>query len=244
MNQDGTEVETLNHVGRQELHDYIPPSLTDDPNLVEYHGQFPRFNLNSIENMLQIEESPLVAGRYIGTDAPEFFTHASGQIFYLNGAPDVDGDHMAVTYLTHPETADFSETPSPDHSGLYRDPLPLSDGTMIVAHTAETGADDNVGSREFPEPRYDYRLKTLVTATNGYQEGGELLTDGISKSVSWWDPDYLVHYDGLLWEWQPVEVRVRPRPNLTTSELPAIEQSLFDQTGVSLAEMQTLSAPE
>ena len=38
INEDGTESEVLNHLGRHELHGYIPPSMTDDPNLVEYYG--------------------------------------------------------------------------------------------------------------------------------------------------------------------------------------------------------------
>ncbi len=62
MNQDGSELETLNHIGRHELHSYIPPSLTDDPNLVEYYGQLPRFNANAIDNMLQIAGGSRHAG--------------------------------------------------------------------------------------------------------------------------------------------------------------------------------------
>jgi hypothetical protein len=38
------------------------------------------------------------------------------------------------------------------------------------------------------------------------------LTGGITKSVSWWDPDVLVSYSGPLWELSPVEVRSRPVP--------------------------------
>ena len=138
MNQDGSELETLNHIGRHELHGYIPPSLTDDPNLVEYYGQFPRFNPNAIDNMLQIVEDPATPGRYIGIDAPEFYTHASGQVISIDAPPGLDADHMAVTYITHRDTASYTDDPSPDHSGHYRDPLMLSDGVLVAAHTAET----------------------------------------------------------------------------------------------------------
>jgi hypothetical protein len=36
VNEDGTEEETLNHVGRHELGEYFNLSLTDDPNLIEF----------------------------------------------------------------------------------------------------------------------------------------------------------------------------------------------------------------
>lgn len=78
INEDGTELEILNHLGRQELHDYIPPSLTDDGNLVEYYGQYARTNPNPILNLLQMREDPTRPGLYYGVDAPEFQTHAAG----------------------------------------------------------------------------------------------------------------------------------------------------------------------
>lgn len=53
---DGTESEVLNHLGRHELHGYIPAAITDDTNVYEYYGQETRFNPNRIENMLQIAD--------------------------------------------------------------------------------------------------------------------------------------------------------------------------------------------
>ena len=238
MNQDGSELETLNHIGRHELHGYIPPSLTDDPNLVEYYGQFPRFNPNEIDNMLQVKEDPATPGRYIGIDAPEFYTHAAGQVVSINAPPGLDADHMAVTYITHRDTASYTDDPSPDHSGHYRDPLMLSDGMLIAAHTAETRAAGNDGTRANPIPRYRFRLKTLGLAGNGFYEADQPLTAGISKSVSYWDPDVLVSYSGELWELQPVEVRARPRPAAATAVLPTPELDAFDQAGVSPAALR------
>ncbi|MEZ4766959.1 MAG: hypothetical protein R2844_00840 [Caldilineales bacterium] len=233
MNQDGSELETLNHIGRHELHDYFPPSLTDDPNLVEYYGQFPRFNPNPIDNFLQITEDPSTPGRYIGVDAPEFYTHAAGQVVSIDAPPSLDADHMAVTYLTHRDTADYTNDPSPDHSGHYRDPLKLSDGVLIAAHTAETGAAGNDGTRANPIPRYRFRLKALSQAANGYLEADQPLTAGISKSVSYWDPDVLVSYSGELWELQPVEVRPQARPADTSApDLAAPEADAFAQAGI------------
>lgn len=239
MNQDGTELETLAHIGRHELHDYFPPSLTDDPNLVEYYGQFPRFNPNPILNMLQIVEDPTTPGRYIGIDAPEFYTHASGQVFRIDAPPGLDADHMAVTYITHRDTASYTGDPSPDHSGHYRDPLMLSDGALIAAHTAETDAAGNDGTRANPIPRYRFRLKTLSLAANGFYEAAAPLTAGIVETVSYWDPDVLVTYAGELWELQPVEVRARTRPTAGTAALLAPEQAAFDQAGIAPAALRS-----
>lgn len=238
MNEDGTEIETLNHVGRHELHGYIPASINDDDNVFEYYGQLSRFNQNDIVQMLNIQESPTTPGLYYGIDAPEFGTHAAGMVFTLNGAPTVDADHMAVTYITHPDTASSDDSPSPDHSGLYRNPLPLSDGTVIVVHTAETREDENEGSTASPQSRYDFRLKTLTLAGNSYWEASTPLTTGIVKTISFWNPDVMVTYTGELWELQPVEVRPRSRPDGFTPILGAPEQQMLDQAGVAIGDLQ------
>jgi len=238
INEDGTEGEVLNHLGRHELHDYLDRSINDDTNVVEYYGQYARFNANPLRNMLQIREDPLNAGLYYGSDVPEFGTHAAGQIISLNAPPTTNADHISVTYVTHRDTANAANNPSADHSGLYRDPLPLSDGTLIAVHTAETRADANDGSRANPQSRYDFRLKTLTQAANGHWIADQPLTSGISKSISYWDPDVLVSYSGPLWELQPVEVRVRERPTATTPTLAEPEQQMFDQAGVNVADLQ------
>ena len=49
----------------------------------------------------------------------------------MNAPPSLAPDQILVDYITHPITntqTDDGETPSSDHTGHYRDPLPLSDG--------------------------------------------------------------------------------------------------------------------
>ncbi len=234
INEDGTEPETLNHIGRHELSGYFPQSFNNDPNLVEYYGQISRFNQNEITNLLQIKEDPLNAGKYYGVDAPEFRTHAAGQVVSLVAPPTLDDDSIAVTYVTHRDTSNFDDTPSGDHSGLYRDPLPLSStGMLVAAHTAQT--DQEASS----DPSiYDFRLKTLALS-GGYYVADQLLTSGISETISYWDPDYLRTYTGTFWELQPVEVRSRSIPNKPAQPLGAPEQQVFDQQGVDVAAFQT-----
>ena len=239
INEDGSEGETINHLGRHELAGWIPRALTDDPNLIDYYGQIGRFNPNLINNMFQIKEDPLHPGAYYGVDAPEFSTHASGQVISMTVPPGLDADHVAVTYVTHRATASYrqdNDPPNPNHSGHYREPLPLADGTLLAVHTPETRAEGNQGGPH--DTRYDFRLKTLTLGANGYWVGGQLLTTGITKTLGYWSPDEYISYSGPLWELNPVEVRPRPIPSRPTPPLAAPEQQMFDQAGVTVAELR------
>ncbi|NJK43773.1 MAG: hypothetical protein HC933_05365 [Pleurocapsa sp. SU_196_0] len=230
--EDGAEGEVLNHLGRHELSSYMPQSFNNDPNLMEYYGQYPRVNPNPITNMLQIKEDPTRAGRYFAVDAPEFYTHASGQIVSLEAAPSVSAEGVQVSYVTHRETAGYTEegkAPSPNHSGHYRDPLPLADGSLIAAHTAETHATGGQYGGN-----YDFRLKTLKKS-GAYWVADKTLTGGLTKKLSYWDPDKKVDFDGTLWELNPVEVKARPRPARRTVPLETPELQMFQQAGVEVS---------
>jgi hypothetical protein len=238
VNEDGTELETLNHIGRHELHSYVAGSRTDDSNIVEYYGQYARYNPNSLNNLLQIKEDPLSPGRYYGIDAPEFGTHAAGQVISLTATLTQSSDTIAVSYVTHRATSGACDANCANHSGLYREPLPMLDGSIVVVHTAETRQDQNIGTAANPLSRYDFRLKT-ITKSGAYWTPNMTLTAGISKTISYWDPDTLVTYSGLLWELNPVEVRARPRPTRLTPTLPAPEQQVFTDKSVSVTAFQT-----
>jgi hypothetical protein len=223
ITQDGRDAEVLLHLGRHELHDYIPNSINDDPNIIEYYGQYPRTNPNELENMFQIKEDPQNAGTFLGVDAPEFYTHAAGNIIRL-ATDGLNADQVVVEYVTDIENGD----------GRYRDPLPLSDGTLAAIHTDDSGDEQGSGVNS----SYEFRLKLLTPIGNGQYTAGPTLTNGISKQINYWDPDQMVTFNGELWELNPVEVRPRTRPTPPTFTLSAPEQQMFDQAGVSLAELQ------
>jgi hypothetical protein len=217
INEDGTAEETLNHIGRHELHGYFDRSMNDDGALREFIADTSgRMNHNRIDNMLQIREDPAHPGRYFGTDAPEFYTHAAGQIVRLDAQPSTPADQLRIEYVT----------PRSTENGHYRDPLPLSDGNLLVVHTSESRNDQNEGTRAQPASRYRFRIKTL---------GDETLTAGITATVSYWDPDVLVTWTGELWELTPVEVRARPKPLARTSSLEEPEARVFREEGVDPA---------
>ena len=234
INEDGTEMETLNHVGRQELASYMEQSLLNDPNLQIFYNVALRYNTNVANNMLHLKEDPRHPGTYFATDAPEFFTHASGQVLSLTAPPGLDADHMRLSYYTHPETKSFSANATTNHSGHYREPLPMSDGTLIAVHSPNTDLEHKrgVGSE------YDFRLKTLKQVGT-YWVTDQNLTAGITKTVSFYSNSGFANYSGPLWELNPVEVRARPLPVGNHTPLPGPEQQVMDEEGVDVAALKS-----
>jgi len=238
INEDGTEEETLNHLGRHELGgSYRSASLNDDPNVGELYYFGNKFNTNTFNNFIQVRESPTIPGRYFGIDAPEFGTHSAGQIVALNAHAKANADFCRLDYLTHRDTSSFTDTPAPSHTGLYRNPLPLSDGRLVAIHTSSTRSDRNEGTSTLPRSRYDFRLK-LLAQVGTYWQADVPLTPGLSNNVIWWSPDELISYRGELWELDPVEVRPRPRPRRLTARVEAPEQTIFNEEGVELSALE------
>ncbi len=240
IRENGTEEETLNHIGRHELHDFFSRVFDDDANIVDFTAATSgRVNPNPIRNFLQIKEDPATPGRFFGIDAPEFQTHAGGQIVRMDLPLGAHPDQIQVVYVTNRATAnprlDTDPVP-PGHSGFYRNPLPLSDGTLLTVHTSETRADANEGTAASPVSRYSFRIQSLAPAGDGTLVADQMLTTGIVKSVAYWDPDTRVTYtDVTLWELDPVEVKPRAKPVAPASPLPALEASIFSQEGVDPA---------
>ncbi|MCM3876041.1 MAG: hypothetical protein NEA02_06435 [Thermoanaerobaculia bacterium] len=237
IREDGTEEETLNHIGRHELNDYFNRVFNDDGNVVEFISvNSGRLNQNGIQNFLEIKEDPTTPGRYFGIDAPEFQTHAGGQIVRMDLPRGAQPDQIPVVYVTNRATSsprlDTDPVPA-GHSGFYRNPLPLSDGTLLAVHTSETRADLNEGTRAAPVSRYSFRIKSLAPVGDGTLTANQMLTTGIVKSAAYWDPDVRVTYtNATLWELDPVEVKARAKPVAAASPLPGPEASIFTQESV------------
>lgn len=209
IQQDGSAEETINHIGRHELHGYFNRSFNDDDNLVEFTpGTRP--NLNVVRNMTQLALDPNTPGRLLAIDPPEFATHGSGQIIAFSAPPGANPDGIQVSYLTHPSTG--GTVPGPEHTGHYRNVMVLSDGRVLAAHASAQGVASNLGTRAAPNPNHKFRLRLLQNGAGGYLTPGTLLTSGISKNISYYDPDVLVSYSQELWELSPVEVRARSVP--------------------------------
>jgi hypothetical protein len=240
INEDGTSEETLNHIGRHELHHFFSRAFTDDPLVVDF-GYFDgiRFNTRQADNTFQLREDPANPGLYYAVDSVEFDSHASGQIISLYAPPSLHADAIAVNWVTPRSTKSMSDPPAPaDHSGHYRDPLPLSSGLLIAAHTADTRGDTNTGTRANPVSRYTFRLTAMDVPLSGFATPGETLTAGIPATISYWDPDVLVQWSGNLWELSPVELRARSIPTTVTTPLEQPEVTAFTQAGVEVEDVR------
>jgi len=266
VNQDGSNEEILNHLGRHELKATFSRSFTNDANLLNFNAVTSgRTNQQPIDNLFEIREDPTTPGRYIGIDGVEFSMHHSGQIVAINAASAgtlLNANAVTVTYITDRQTASpyFTGASYPYNIGHFRDPLPLSNGTLIAAFANTPGVETAAGPLPLPPSTYSFHLYTMQAVTqNGATEyipaASALVPGGIAKSGIQYNyasnvagqPNGTVNYSGALWELQPVEVVARATPPLTAqSPLTGTpEQSVFDtfnaahpNNGVTVAEMQ------
>ncbi len=246
INQDGTEEETVNHVGRHEFGgSYSNKSFLKDNNL---NYLIPKESIIKNRKYLQsdagtfhITEDPNNPGIYYATNAREFSRETAGQIVKFTGAKGMNPEEMEILEITHPSTAFSAEDgqmPNPNHSGHYKNPLPLSDGLLIVSHTQSNYANKNDGTDQFPKPRYNFRLKTVKDTVIGgktYKISDRLLTSGIVRTLQYYTgSNFLVSRTDTLWELDAVEVRPRPVPPLKSeTPLATPEQQVFAEENVN-----------
>ncbi len=238
IEEDGTGEETLNHVGRHELGGtYTDGSFLADPNLT--YDVPPSFHANQLEiggdgGLLHLREDPTHPGEYLATNAPEFGTGSGGVVLRLTGGtPGTNPDAMTLVAVTPTR----NDAQVPQATGYFRNPLPLSDGTIVASHTGATGQLADTGTTQAPAWNYAFRLKQLQS-NGAFLGAGATLTPGLSKSITWWTPDELASFSGNLWELDAVEVVARPKPPTRQPALPAIESAVFADEGVDVAEFR------
>jgi len=229
INEDGTVEETVNHVGRHEFNGYFDSSKEGLP----YHGADTGHAI--IRNFLQIQEDLHAPGTFYGVDAPEFGTHASGQIVKFDGHEGKNAADMYPEWVTDPQTADAPEATESAPAGAeghYRDPLPLSDGTLVAVATPDPRQESGKGEGPFGNETYKFRIRHMVPKEGtSYLTAGAPLTPGITKKVSYFDNTAFAEasYTGEMWELFPVEVVARPKPATRTFEVPEIERKIIDE---------------
>ena len=246
LDQNGGNEEVLNHVGRHELMLNVLQSFTGDTNLVTFTNLAQRVasgvisaNTNGIFSFFQITEDPRTNGLYWGVQAqdisPAGGLHSAGQIITLTGGMGLNPTGMVVNYITPTNGAN-----GPTPLGLYRNPLPMSDGTLVSVFTdSANGAwDANIGTATLPVSKMHFRLCTL-TNSGGLWKTNQLLTAGISSTAIYWDGALLVTNSATLWELQPVEVRAKNIPTPVASSVTPIEQQVFADEGIDLPTFQS-----
>jgi hypothetical protein len=252
LDEDGGNEEFLNHAGRHEMQTSgMLQSFVGDTNLFSFTNLASRIasgvsaaNTNGIGALIQIVEDPRTNGLYWGVQAQDISifggSHSAGQILTLTGGSNVNPTNMVVNNITAPQTA------SPVNAGalgLFRNPLPMSDGKLIAAWTPRAstsstfGFDTNIGTATFPISQYSFRLMTL-TNTNPYWTTNQFITAGISNTFIYYEGALLVTNSAFQWELQPVEVRAKSIPAPVRSGVSSIEQQVFVAEGVDLQTFQ------
>ncbi len=229
LNQDGTEEETLNHVGRHEFFNYMSGSFTNDSSVVDFNPYIGRLNSNVLRNAFMLDEDPNQAGRFIAIDAPEFETYNAGQILAFELPVGARPDLVSVTYLTHPDTRNSGS--GINHSGFYRDAIVLSNGTLLSSHTPVTHSNNT----PFEQP---FTLKTL-SSNGSYFVPNTAIANLPDVTISYWNPDSLVNYTGPLWQLQPVEVMARAVPPVTQLQLQSPELQVMNEENVDVSVFQS-----
>lgn len=225
VNEDGSGLETLNHIGRHELISYFDSSHDGLPEFIASETR------RTAERFLQIKEDPARPGYFIGTNAPEFYTHAAGQIIGLFAPESANPDQMQFDYITSPATRsyyDTGQTPPQNHPGLFRNPTPLTNGALIAVRTTYPVSDRPTNG--VLSSRYDFHLSRLQRQQDGYWSPMErVIQNPILKTISYWDNQTYtqLNYSGAMWELDPVEVRARPLPQRHATPLPNIEQQIL-----------------
>lgn len=244
INQDGSAEETLNHVGRHEIAGtYIPPSFKNDSSLSYYSREAVFANrtyLRTDGGVFHLREDPRHPGVFYGTHAREFGTNSANQLVRLTGNPSLNGEVMVVTPVTDAATAGFTEdgkTPVAGHTGMYRNPLPMTDGTLLAVHTSETRLEQNDGTTALPRYRYQFRIKSLVASGDTFT-ANQPITPGTQKAIWYLDPDTRVDFDGVLWELDPVEVVARAKPVRAGEALESPESAVLQEEGVNESQLR------
>ncbi len=237
-NEDGSEHEMLNHVGRHELFTSFLPSFTDDPNLVSLSLGSPA--RTTVNNMYQVIESPTQPGLYFGIDAPDIGTHGGGQIVSTLGGPSVNPGAMAITYVSAKITANLAIPPAQNAAStdLYRNVLPLSDGNLAVIRASVKSFDANKGTAAAPLSYFDFRLMSMKLVSGFMVPDLNLTAGSTATSATWFENGNAITYTGPLWELDPVEVTSRTKPATTAGTISGIENQVFTEEGVDVPTFQ------
>jgi hypothetical protein len=251
VNEDGSEEETMNHVGRQEFGGaFMEGIFRDDPNLTYLMSKWSanatlRDTISADAGFFQLREDLRRPGTYYGTYAKEFGRQSAGRLIEYSMAPGVDPEGVAMREYTNPTLDNDPEGLKPkaaSMTGHFRNPLIVANGAMVVSHTPEYRLNKETSSDlTRMAPRYVFRLRMLKkNPVDTDFIAGDALTAGLVKDIQFWTDDAQPRrYNGPLNETDVVEVVARPRPPTLAMKTAAIEQQVLAEEGVNEAALRT-----
>jgi hypothetical protein len=240
--------EILNHWGRHEFFGPMLKTFTNDANLISFSNLASRAasgvvtaNTNLFSSFFHIVEDPRTNGLYWGTVAQDISIrgghHSGGALLAILGPPSLNPIGMVATYMTAASSAG-----GPGAAGLYRDPMPMSDGLIVASFTPTPtaingGWDTNLGTASMPISQHQFRLYTVTNDSSTYS-ASTTLTAGLTNNSIYWDGGTLVTNRGTMWELQPVEVRSRPVPVPSPPAIASVELDVFREEAVDAPAFQ------
>ena len=232
VNQDGTGLLTMNHLGRHELGTSFTASRTDS-NLTDVNPPVnpaaPLGAQTRAGSYLQIAECPLNPGKYVATDAVSTAVSA-GRYVTFTARPETNADDVTVTVV--------------NNTGIVRDPSFLSDGRLMGSFTEGPQITSSyggvsqgpIGPAFIPAQNNPFTIRVSTTPTD--------LTTGCTPfslaqtSVTYYADGQLQQFNGQMWQLQPVEVITRAVPATSTETLQPQEIEMFQEAGVSVTAMR------
>ena len=228
INQDGTDLVTMNHLGRHELGTGAK-RVRSDWNLIDFTA---KDSVSAVvgdtraASYLQISERRGYPGSYVATDAVSNAVSA-GRLVGFTATPETNADHVKVKVVSN--------------KGLARDPIYLEDGRLVGSLsspptppliTGTYGGGTSISRTapvvDIPSRGQPFKLTITKKGSTDLGRGTELIRTSRSSAKG-----------GLaLWELQPVEVVARSRPAAKSLSLPSVETKVFRESDVSIAAMK------
>jgi hypothetical protein len=234
LNQDGSNLNTLNHLGRHELSLDFPRSGPDDGMVDFTSGEFTPGAATlpattRAGSFFQMSEHPFSPGRYVGVDVTKTGLSA-GRVVSVVAPPSVNPDHVTVTVISD--------------AGFSRDVSWLTDGHLMGAWAGSQqpimgsyGAEAPVNTNA-PTSPFSIRIAT----DNKHLERNTILTTLTTRTVVQIINGQDQTFSGTLHQLQPVELTPRTIPTVpvpATTPVEAPEASIYIRNGVSPTGLST-----
>jgi cytochrome c553 len=238
VNPDGTDLVTLNHVGR---HEFSPAALRsrEDSNLVDMQIMTSPFGstLTPVRagSMMQFSEHSMTKGRLFATDAVFTGLSAGRIVTIMSASPTVNPASMVLRLTAG--------------SGILRDPAVLTNGKLIasvaggpnLSNSSYGGAPVSGGIPVDPNTMLDSSNPFLIrvslppasSITTIFTFPTELATRVSRTAINATADGEIQNFTGVLWQLQPVEVRATSRPVAASTRMEAPERDMFISAGVS-----------
>jgi hypothetical protein len=235
INQDGNDLNTLNHLGRHELTPAFPRS-GPEPELINFETNVPTLPpdgtlpaLTRATAFLHLSEHPAQPGRYLGVDVLATSVSA-GRAVSVFAPPTMNPDQVTVRLISQ--------------EGLARDTSWMQNGRLLGSWVPGPPLSHShygdVVNQPVP-PDFIPSACFTIRAADGFtrlERGSTLVVPAVRETTQIVSGEDVTRTANL-WQLQPVEVIARTIPPALTVPLETPEASIFIRAGVSPSGFRT-----